>query len=173
MILCNISVEWKICTNLSDNRFSCGLTRHCLGERRLEIWVLIRAGWALKYRRAQWAQRVFQKDLAFPELIWTVKLFAVFPFTRPCGVAGALMHSPGTRNALELCLPCAVAAQLSTAAGLCRCGRGDSAAVSFASWLWALVIRFTWQLARALGLRTHFTFAGGGTTFDRLVSKVN
>lgn len=37
MILYNISVVGKICTNLSDNRFSCGLTQHCLGEHRLEI----------------------------------------------------------------------------------------------------------------------------------------
>ena len=76
-ILCNISVVWKICTNLSGNRFSCGLTWPCLGECRQEMRVLIRLGRPQKYLPAQWAQRVFQKDLASLELIWTVSLFAV------------------------------------------------------------------------------------------------
>lgn len=154
MILYNISVVWKICTHLSDNRFSCGLTQHCLGEHRLEIWILIRAGWVRKYLLSLVCMQVFPKDLEFPELIWTVNRFAVFQFTRHCGVVAALTCSPAT---------------IRTVSALHSGCRG-STVVSLTARLWALVIHFIWQLTRAVGLKTYFTFAGWGKTFDSVWS---
>lgn len=167
MILYNISVVWKICTNLSDNRFSCGLTWHCLGEHSLELWVLIRAGWALECIPGL---GVFPKDLKCPELIWTGNPSDILLFTRHCSDVVALMHNPVTRNAFGLCLPMEWFPNYLGWLGFCSSSNRESTAVSCTSRLWASAIHFIWQLTRARGLKTYVTFAGWSKTFSSVWS---
>lgn len=91
-----------MCTNLSDNRFSCGLTQYCLGEYRLERIVLIRARNTYLHRELSGFSRKILRSL---EMIHTVSAFAVLQFARPCSMAAALVHSRVKRNALGLRLP--------------------------------------------------------------------
>lgn len=173
MIWCNISVVWKICTNLSDNRFSCGLTQHCLGERRLEIWVISRAGWALKIPVCT------ASSVGFPERSFILgswfELWTRLLCFRLQGLVGWLENEHTTQYQgmhVDCLCPKRWLPGCPRWLGSAAVAMGTPQRFFITSWLWALVIHFTWQLTRALGVRTHFTFAGWGKTFDCLISEL-